>query len=129
MKEGLVPGTQKEVSYVVTPAMCPAFGGEVVHQVCSTWEIVHYMEVAGRMVLLDFLEPHEEGVGSHASCDHMGPAPVGSTVRVVATATDVSERELSCDCAAFRGDRMIAAGKTVQKVFPREVLERILKKA
>ncbi|MBI5763127.1 MAG: thioesterase [Planctomycetes bacterium] len=129
MKDGLVPGTQKEVSYVVTPEMCPAFDGEVVHQVCSTWEIVHYMELAGRMVLLDFLEANEEGVGSHASCDHMGPAPVGSSVRVVATATDVSERELTCDCVAFRGDRMIAAGKTVQKVFPREVLERILKKA
>lgn len=129
MKEGLVPGTQKEVSYVVTPEMCPVFDGEVVHQVCSTWEIVHYMELAGRMVLLDFLEPHEEGVGSHASCDHMGPAPVGSTVRVVATATDVSDRELACDCVAFRGDRMVAAGKTVQKVFPREVLERILRKS
>jgi fluoroacetyl-CoA thioesterase len=129
VKDGLVPGTQKEVTYVVTPEMCPAFDGEIVHQVCSTWEIVHYMEVAGRMVLLDFLEPHEEGVGSHASCDHMGPAAVGSSVRVVATATDVSERELSCDCVAFRGDRMIAAGKTVQKVFPREVLERILRKS
>lgn len=128
MKEGLVPGIQAEVEFAVTPAMCPAFDGEVVHQVCSTWEIVHYMEVAGRKILMDYLLADEEGVGSHASCDHMGPAPVGSTVRVVATATDVSERELVCDCVAFRGDRMIAAGRTVQKVFPREVLERILKK-
>ena len=128
MKNGLVPGIQAEVSFTVAPEMCPAFDGEIVHQVCSTWEIVHFMEMAGRKVLMDFLDAGEEGVGSHASCDHMGPAPVGTTVRVVATVADVNERELVCDCAAFRGDRMIATGKTVQKVFPRETLERILRK-
>jgi fluoroacetyl-CoA thioesterase len=129
MKPGLTPGAQAEISFTVEPHMCPAFDGEIVHQVCSTWEIVHYMEVAGRKVLADYLEPQEEGVGSHASCDHMGPAPVGSTVRVVATATDVNDRELVCDCVAFRGEHMIAAGKTVQKLFPREVLERILRRS
>jgi predicted thioesterase len=85
------------------------------------------MELAGRMVLVDYLDPYEEGVGSHVSCDHMGPAPVGSMVRVVATAADASERELVCDCVAFRGEHMIAAGKTVQKIMPKAVLERILR--
>jgi len=127
MKPGLMPGLQKEVTFTVAPDMCPAFDGEVVHQVCSTWMIVQYMELAGRMVLVDFLEPNEEGVGSHASCDHMGPAQVGAAVRVVATAADVNERELVCDCAAFRGEKMIAMGKTVQKIFPKDVLERILR--
>ncbi len=126
MKPGLVPGVQREVSFVVREDMCPAFDGVVVHRVCATWTLVHYMEVAGRLVLVDFLEPHEEGVGSHASCDHMGPARVSATVRVIATATDATDRELVCDVAAFCGEKMIAVGRTVQKVFPREVLRRLL---
>ncbi len=129
MKPGLTPGIQQETTFEVTEAMCPAFDGVVVHRVCATWTLVRFMEVASRKVLVGFLEPHEEGVGSHASCDHMGPAPVGRRVRVIATATDVSDRELVCDLVAFCGEQMIASGRTVQKIFPRDVLDRLLKGA
>lgn len=129
MKPGLEIGTQRDISFVVTLDMCPEFDGVVVHKVCATWTIVEYMEKAGRLVLIDFLEPHEEGVGSHVSCDHLNPAPVGSTVRVIATAADVMDRELICDTVAFVGDRMIASGKTIQKVMPRAVLKRLLGEA
>ena len=126
MKPGLVPGIQTQVTFEVTAEMCPAFDGEVVHQVCATWTIVHYMELAGRKILIEYLEPEEEGVGSHVSCDHLGPAPLGTRVRVIATVADVNDRELVCDVVAFRGDRMIASGKTVQKVFPRAILRQML---
>lgn len=126
MKPGLETGTQREISFDVTMAMCPSFDGVVVHMVCATWTIVEYMEKAGRLVLVDFLESDEEGVGSHVSCDHLGPAPVGSTVRVIATAADADDRELVCDVVAFVGEKMIASGKTVQKVLPRAVLKRLL---
>ncbi len=126
VKPGLAPGVEREVTFEVTREMCPAFDGVVVHQVCATWTLVHFMELAGRRVLIDFLDEGEEGVGSHASCDHLGPAPVGSKVRVVATVTDVTDRELGCDVAAYRGERKIATGRTVQKIFPREVLKRLL---
>lgn len=128
LKAGLAVGDRREVTFEVTEAMCPAFGGEVVHRVCATWTLVHYMELAGRRVLVDFLEPDEEGVGSHVTCDHLAPAAVGRTVRVVATATGVSERELVCAVTADCGDRRIASGRTVQKILPRDVLERMLKK-
>jgi predicted thioesterase len=128
MKKGLAEGAVAEVCFTVTPEMCPAFDEKVVHEVCSTWEIVHYMEVAGRKMLTPFLDGDEEGVGSHASCDHSGPALVGSEVRVVARAIEANERELVCECSAYRGERLIATGKTVQKIFPRAVLERILRR-
>ena len=128
MKPGLVPGVQAEVIFVVTEAMRPIFDEVAVHQVCSTWSLVHFMELAGRKVLLDHLEPHEEGVGSRVECDHLGPARVGRTVRVVATVADANDRELVCDVVAFNGDRMIASGKTWQRVFPRPVLARILER-
>lgn len=126
MKPGLAVGATSQVCFKVTSEMCPAFDGHVVHRVCSTWSIVHYMELAGRRVLLPHLEEDEEGVGSHVTCDHLGPAPVGAEVRVTATATKVSERELVCECVAYRGDKRIATGTTVQRIFPKAVLERIL---
>lgn len=129
MKAGLAPGNQAEVAFRVTEEMCPAFDHVVVHRVCSTWTIVQYMEVAGRKVLAPHLEVHEEGVGSHVSCDHLGPAPVGADVRVVATASRVGERELICETTAYCGEKTIAEGKTVQRIFPKDVLRRILKES
>ncbi len=126
MKPGLVPGIQAEVTFEVTKEMCPEFEGRVVHHVCATWTLVQFMEVAGRKILIDFLEPDEEGVGSHVSCDHVGPAAIGRSVRVVATVATADERELVCDVAVFRGDRLIASGKTVQRVLPRVKLARLL---
>jgi predicted thioesterase len=87
------------------------------------------MEVAGRKVLLRFLEDEEEGVGHHVSCEHIGPAMIGSSVRVVATVTDFTDRELTCDTKAYRGEHLIAKGRTGQRVFPRKMLERILHRA
>lgn len=126
MKPELKPGVEREVSFVVTEAMCPAFDGVVVHRVCATWTLVHYMELAGRRVLVDYLEPDEEGVGSSVTCEHAAPAPVGCEVTVRATATRVTDRILDCDVVCFRGERVIARGTTGQRVFPRAVLKRIL---
>ncbi|HWL95542.1 MAG TPA: hypothetical protein VNT79_18635 [Phycisphaerae bacterium] len=126
MKAGLLPGVSREVSFVVTEAMCPAFDSVVVHRVCATWTLVEYMEKAGRLVLVDFLEPHEEGVGSHVTCDHLAAASVGSTVRVVAITTGATERELVCAVDAYCGTKKIATGSTVQKIFPRSMLKRLL---
>jgi predicted thioesterase len=116
------------VNFVVSDEMRPIFDRIAVHQVCSTWSLVHYMELAGRKILLEYLESHEEGVGSRVECDHMAPARVGRTVRVVATVSSVNDRELVCDVVAFNGPRMVASGRTWQRVFPRPVLERILER-
>lgn len=128
MLPGLVPGVSRNLEFTVEPYMRPSFDDVAVHQVCSTWTLAHQMEVAGRLVLLEYLEAHEEGVGSHVSVDHVSPARLGRTVRVIATATEVTDRRLVCDVAALVGDRLIATGKTVQNIFPREVLQRILER-
>lgn len=65
MKPGFNPGIVREVTALVTADMCPAFDGVIVHHCYSTWSLVHHMELAARKVLVDFLEPHEEGMGVH----------------------------------------------------------------
>lgn len=132
MKDGFKPGIVREVSVRVTEDMCPAFDGVVIHRVYSTWSVAHHFEVAARKVLVDFLEPHEEAVGSHVSVDHLAPCPVGRTVRVRAELVDVSvdhHRRVVCEVQAFEGDRLLARGQQVQVVMNKEHLNRYIERS
>ena len=132
MKPGFDPGIAREMSIQVTEDMCPAFNGVVVHRCYSTWSIAHHFELAARMVLVDFLEPHEEGIGSHVSIDHLAPCPVGQTVRVRAELTQVlRERHVRviCDVTAYHGDKLLAKGKQIQIVMDKEFLKRHIERS
>ncbi len=128
MKPDLKPGVHAEVSAVVTEEMCPAFDGVIIHRVYSTWSLAHHMELAARKVLAPHLEPHEEGIGSHLSIDHLAPTPVGKTVRVVATCTELSSSKVVCDVVAYEGERVVGRGKQVQRVFPKEVIQSLIER-
>jgi predicted thioesterase len=133
MKPELKVGNTAEVTAVVTEDMCPAFDGIVVHRVYSTWSMAHHMELAARQVLAPHLEPHEEGIGSHLSIDHVAPAPVGHTVRVVAEAVELGPTTLVCRVEAYRLGRerpvLIGRGRQVQRVLPRATLNALIEKA
>ena len=128
MKPALQPGVSAEVSVLVTEDMCPAFEGVIVHRVYSTWSLAHHMELAARKVLAPHLEEHEEGIGSHLSVDHLSPTPVGKTVRVVATCTEVDDQEVVCEVVAYESERIIARGKQVQRVLPKEVIQSLIER-
>jgi predicted thioesterase len=116
MKPELQPGLSAELTFTVTPDMCPHFDGQRVHPVCATWTLVQQMETAGRLVLAPHLEPHEEGVGARIAIDHRSPATIGSTVRVVAQATARTPRSLTCRVTAWVGPRLVAEADFVQAV-------------
>ena len=128
MKHDLKPGVEAEVSAVVTEEMCPAFDGVIVHRVYSTWALAHHMELAARKVLAPHLEPHEEGMGSHLSIDHLAPTPVGKTVRVVATCIELDGSKVVCDVVAYDGERVVGRGKQVQRVLPKEVIQSLIER-
>ena len=128
MRRGLEVGAQAECSVEVTDDMCPAFDGVVVHRVYSTWALGHQMELAARRVLVPYLESHEEGMGIHLSVDHLSPAPVGCSVRVVAEVTEVTENQLVCRVRAYAGDRLVAQGRQVQRVLPKSVIREVIEK-
>jgi len=132
MKPGFDPGIQREVEVTVTEDMCPAFDGVVVHRCYSTWSLVHHAEIAARRVLVDFLEPHEEGVGAHVSIDHVAPCPVGRTVRVQAELTEVTgdhHPRVICAITAWDGERLLARGEQVQVVMNKEHLKRYIERS
>lgn len=132
MKTGFQPGIVRHVSIDVTPDMCPAFDGVVVHKVYSTWSVAHHFEIAARKVLVDFLEAHEEGVGAHVSVDHLAPCTVGSQVKVEAELVEVIKGhhiKVICECRAFCGERLLARGKQVQVVMDKDHLKRYLERS
>jgi predicted thioesterase len=128
MKPSLKPGVSSELAVTVTEDMCPAFDGVVVHRVYSTWSLAHHMEIAARMVLAPNLEEGEEGIGTHLTVDHLAPTPVGKTVRVVATCTEVDDTRVICDVKAFDGPRLVGRGKQHQRVLPRAVLNALIER-
>jgi predicted thioesterase len=133
MSPDLKPGATASVEITVTRDMCPAFGETVVHEVYSTWSLAHHMELAARKVLAPHLEPHEEGIGSHLSIDHLAPTPLGHGDRVVATASEVEPTKLVCDISAYHvrddGERLVARGVQVQRILPRKRLAALFEKA
>ena len=129
MKSGLKAGNTAEVRVKVTEDMCPAFDGVIVHRLYSTWSMAHHMELAARKVLAPHLEPHEEGIGSHVSVDHLAPTPLGRTVRVVARAVEVDPTTVVCELEAYDGDRLVGRGRHVQRVLPKDKLKALIERA
>ena len=135
MKSALQVGNTAEVVVTVTEDMCPAFDDVVVHRVYSTWSLAHHMELAARKVLSPHLEPHEEGIGSKLSIDHLAPTPLGHQVRVVARAVELDATTLVCDLEAFHlrpahaDERLVARGTQVQRILPRSKLLSLIERA
>ena len=112
--------------------MCPSFDGELVHPCYSTWSLVHHMEIAARKVLVDFLEPHEEGIGSHVSVDHLAPCSLGKLVRVRAELVEVSKEHhprVVCAVEAYDGDRLLGRGRQVQVVMNKRKLAKLIERS
>ena len=122
-------GNTATISFKVEPHMQPVFEGELIHRVCSTWDLAHQFELASRNALVPHLEEGEEGIGSGVSIDHCSPAQLGSDVEVTATVTKTGETEVVCSIEARVGTRLVATGEQIQRVFPVETIERIIANA
>jgi fluoroacetyl-CoA thioesterase len=110
------PSATARHRHTVTEADVAAFAGGVVHRVYGTAAMVRDMEYAARLVLLDLLEPGEEGVGAEVWCRHLVPVPVGGTVELLATAVDQGDRRLACQVEAWHGGRLAGEGRVVQVI-------------
>jgi len=126
MKAGFSPGIVQEVTKVVTEDMCPAFDGDIVHHVYSTWSMVHHMELAARKVLVDYLDDDEEGIGAHVAVDHKSPAPVGTTVTIRAELINVRRNSVLCRVTAWDGDRLLGEGEQLQIVLKKKRLQSLI---
>lgn len=125
MKDIFKPGDRKHTTYVVQEADVAAFGGQVVHPVCSTFALAREAEWAGRQFVLEMRDVHEEGIGTQLIIDHKSPAFVGEEIVLTATVEKIENHEIICAFEATVNGRIIATGKTGQKILSREKIDRL----
>jgi predicted thioesterase len=119
------PGDKRIHSFRVNKDHFPSFEGNIVHEVCSTYVLAREIEWSTRLFVIDMLEESEEGVGTMLKIDHISPAFRDEEVKIEATVFSIKGNELICSFLAFVGDRVIAKGKTGQKIFKKDKLSQI----
>jgi predicted thioesterase len=102
-----------------------AFHGEIVHDVCSTFALARDFEWSSRLFFIEMKEDDEEGVGTHLSIDHIGPAFVGEEVIFTATVEQIKGMTLTCTIEAAANGRLIARGRTGQKMIKKDKLREL----
>jgi len=107
---------------------CAIFNGELLHRVCSTFALARDFEWSSRLFFLEMREHDEEGVGTMLYIDHQRPAFVGEEIVYVASVEKIEKNELICTIQANVGDRIVAVGKTGQKMLKKEKLKELFRK-
>jgi predicted thioesterase len=119
------PGDRQTHRYTVVAADFAQFeaGGGLVHPVLSTFALTREMEWAGRLFVLQMREAGEEGIGTLVEVQHHAPAFEGETVELTATFAALHGRELTCTVEARVGPRLVATGRTGQRIVDKQQLE------
>ena len=121
MKSNVKPGDVHEYSFTVQADDVARFKGEIVHPVCSTFTLAREIEWTTRQFVLRMRDEDEEGVGTFLSINHQAPAFVGEEVRIVAQVESLVGNELICTYTATTDKRLVATGKTGQKILKKEI--------
>lgn len=125
MKTGFQVGDVRQHSHQVSEVDFATFQENTVHQVCSTFALAREMEWSSRLFVLEMKEPHEEGVGTQLEILHHAPAFLGEVLQLTATINSIKGHELICDIEVRVGDRLVATGKTGQKILNKEKVSQI----
>src|SRR5439155_9202292 len=95
MRERPAVGEEAVHHVTVTMEMTARLFDREVHPVYATAWMVRHVEEAGRLLVERHLAPSEDATGYSIELTHERPASVGETLAVVATVTDVDERQCS----------------------------------
>lgn len=125
MKEIFNPGDIKEYTTVVKPQDVARFHGSVVHEVCSTFALARDIEWTTRLFAIDMKEEDEEGIGTLLEIRHHSPAFVGEGLLFRGRYEGLSRGELLCSFEVHAGVRLIASGRTGQKILKVEKIKSI----
>ena len=117
-------GDVKKFVHVVSEADIARFESGEVHSVYSTFALARDAEWSGRLFVLEMKEAGEEGIGTGITVNHRSPALIGQEVLYTATLIEVNKNEVVIDYVATVGDRIIADGRTWQKILKKEKLDR-----
>ena len=128
MKNIFTIGDTKGYRKIVGTEDLVIFPGGLLHSVYSTFAMGRDFEWSSRLFFNDLMDLDEEGVGTMLQIDHKGPAFLGEEVVITATIDKLEGMELICSIEARVGDRLIAIGKTGQKMLKKDRLAAIFRK-
>src|SRR5688572_27584306 len=125
MKDIFKAGDQKTYRHTVREDEVAAFHGKTVHRVCATFILARDVEWTTRQFVLEVCDDDEEGVGTFLSIDHKSPAFVGEEIIFTARIDEWKGNELICSYKAAVDGRLVAEGKTGQKVLKKEKIKKL----
>jgi fluoroacetyl-CoA thioesterase len=102
-----------------------AFHGEVVNEVYATFALARDIEWTTRQFVLEMRDDDEEGIGTFLSIEHRSPAFVGEEINYSAEVHQINGHELICLYEARVGARIIATGKTGQKILKKDKINEL----
>jgi fluoroacetyl-CoA thioesterase len=129
MKQIFTPGSEISYTKVVGPGDIAAFENGTVHDVYATFAIARDAEWAGRLFVLEMIDADEEGIGTSILINHLSPAFVGETVIFEATIDQIYRNVIGCTFSAYVGKRLIASGRTGQKILKKDKLALLFENA
>jgi predicted thioesterase len=113
--------------HTVTEDDLARFKYETVHQVCSTFALAREIEWTTRQYIQKIKKDDEEGIGTMLEIHHQNIALLGEEIIVHAHVEDYEHGELICGFEVKVGERLVATGRTGQKLLPKSVIEKKLK--
>ena len=125
MKNIFAIGDKKEYNHIAQQNDVAAFHSEIIHEVYATFALARDIEWTTRQFALDMLDDNEEGIGTFLSIDHKSPAFVGEEINFSAVVHEIIGHELICLYEAKVGDRIIATGKTGQKILKKAKISKL----
>lgn len=129
MKRIFSVGDQKVYRKTITDQDLAAFHGEVLHAVYATFALARDFEWSSRLFFIEMKEEDEEGVGTYLEIFHRSPAFAGEEAVITATVDKLEGNELICRIEAHVGDRLVADGRTGQRMLKKARLYSLQKKS
>jgi len=103
-------GAKREETVLVTTEVAIDFLGLDGARVLSTPHMIGFMERTCRDLVLQFLEPGFDSVGTHVSVYHLAGAPMGVSVTFRAEIDSVNERRVNFKVEARTDKEKIGEG-------------------
>jgi len=118
-------GDAKKHSFKVRESDFATFEAGTVHEVCSTFALGREMEWSSRLFVLEMIEENEEGIGTFLEIRHHSPAFLGEQVEMTALVESIINNELICKIEVKVRKKLIASGRTGQKILSKKKINQI----
>lgn len=124
-EEKFKPGDSKIYMKIVCVQNAATFHGELLHPVYATFPLARDFEWSSRYFFLEMRDEDDEGMGTFLQIEHQSPSSIGEEVTIKATVESIIGNELICSIEAQSGDRVMASGKTGQKMLKSKKLKKL----